>query len=156
MHVLMIIIFTPLAIALGLILLGLVFTPWAWKAFGFALLGIMTLLLIVAIVPKQPVAPVAPKPVMLTPLPAVSKIELAERAYRHQWIRASKVDYPYMRAWAGLQSWSPIHFEDELRIARHNKAPADTVHRQGAHWVGVDDIESPTMLSILDHIVRKP
>src|SRR6185436_10942417 len=127
----------------GLILLGLVFTPWVWKAFGYMFLGLIGLVLIAIAIPKPSPQPEAPKPVMLTPLPTVSKIELAERAYRHQWIRASKVDYPYMRAWAGLQSWSPIRFEDELRIARHNKAPADTVHRKGADWVRVDDIENP-------------
>src|SRR6185295_6573264 len=98
MHAIGIIILTPLAIVLGLILLGLVFTPWVWKAIGYLILGVIGLVLIIAIVPKTPtpVAPVARPMQGETMLQSQIDSDNAERNARWAWIKASGVDYPYI------------------------------------------------------------
>jgi hypothetical protein len=157
MHALFIIMLTPLAIMLGLVILGLVFTPWVWKAVGYLILGVIGLMVIAVLVPKAPpvAAPVAAPQSYIKVIPqAVIDARYAERVAREQWIKASGVDYPYMRAYAGVERWSKILFEEQLAIARRTKAPANAIHTQAGDWLTTDDIARSPMLSLLDSVVR--
>jgi len=156
MHALGIIILTPLAIMLGLILLGLVFTPWFWKALGCLVLSIVALIIVASLIPKA-----SPQPPIARPMQGETMLQStidagnAKRAERWQWIKTAGVDYPYLRAWAGVQSWSKIQFNDQLEIARRTHAPANAIHTKAGDWLTTDDIENSPMLSLLDSVVRQ-
>jgi len=155
MHVLAIIMLTPLAIVLGLILLNLFFSWRAWAVL-LGLIAFVFFLVLITPTPAPRTAALSPsKPAVIIIPDHVIAAENAEREARWRWLQSSTVDYPYLRAWAGLQGWSSIRFEDNLRIARRHKAPADTVHQGGRDWITMDDIDSPTMRASLDKIVRE-
>jgi hypothetical protein len=153
MHVLLIIIFTPLAIVLGLILLRLVFSRRAWRAVGYTGLGLVAFLIFAVLIVPKPPPPAAPAlRSTIVPVAPPSPAAIAERA---ALVKSSKWDYPYLRAWAELQDWSQREFDDAIKSARRNKAPPDTVHsRSGGHWVTIEDLENETIRSILTKTVK--
>lgn len=58
--------------------------------------------------------------------------------------------YPYIRKWGKMLSSMNYYIDDQIELARKDKAPANAIYKQddGA-WATTNDIESASTLRVL-------